>query len=207
MSLNPQDSGEDPLFTTIMYDIEMTFESDQNPSFSSETKFESEIYAVEGYNTTGVKSDYLMKIWSITEKEAQSAIERNTQLNRQSTEGSLSRHFSINDRMLRYRRIKSNFYTDTMLVHKSAKSTRGNLYLQVFVSDKGFVEVYPMELKSDFKDALHLFCKEIDVPIDLVVDPSGEQTSKHVRKFCNQVGTTLRILEEVHNGQIWLSYT
>ena len=196
MSLNPQDCDEDPLFKTTMEDIEMTFESDLNPSFSSETTFESEIYTIEGYNTTGVKSDYLKKIWSITENEAQSAIERNTQLNRQSTEGSLFRLFYTNDRMLRYRRIKIKIYTGTMLVTKSAKSTRGNLYLQVFVSDKDFVAVYSMELKSDFKDTLHLFCKKVGVPIDIVVDPSGEQTSKHVRKFCNQVGTTLRILEE-----------
>ena len=41
-----------------------------------------------------------------------------------------------------------------------------------------------------------MFCKEIGVPIDLVVDPSGEQTSKAVKKFCHQVGTTLRVLEE-----------
>ena len=53
-----------------------------------------------------------------------------------------------------------------------------------------------MELKSKFKDALHSFCKEVGVPIALVVDPSGEQTSKAVKQFCNQVGTTLRILEE-----------
>jgi len=53
-----------------------------------------------------------------------------------------------------------------------------------------------MEFKSDFKDALHLFCKEAGVPIDLVVDPSGEQTSKPICKFCNQVGTTLILLEE-----------
>ena len=87
-----------------------------------------------------------------------------------------------------------------MLVTKSTKFTRGNLYLQVFVSDKGFVAVYPMELKSDFKDTLHLFCKEVGVLIDLVVGPPGEQTSKHVRKFCNQVDTTLRILEESTQG-------
>ena len=98
--------------------------------------------------------------------------------------------------MLRYRRINSYFFTDTLLVTKSAKSLRNNLYLQVFFSDKSFVEVYCMELNSDFEDALHLFCKEIGVPISLVVDPSGEQTSKAVRKFCNQVGTTLRVLEE-----------
>ena len=79
---------------------------------------------------------------------------------------------------------------------KSSKSAQGNLYLPVFVSDKGFVAVYPMELKPDFKDALHLFCKEIGVTISLVIDPSGEETSKAVRKFCNQVSTTLRVLEQ-----------
>ena len=63
-----------------------------------------------------------------------------------------------------------------------------------------------MEMKSEFKDALHSFCKEVGVPIALVADPSGEQASKAVRKFCNQVGTTLRILEESTNGQIVLNY-
>jgi len=53
-----------------------------------------------------------------------------------------------------------------------------------------------MEKKSDFRDCLHQFCKEAGVPEILVVDPSGEQTSKAVRRFCNQVGTTLRLLEE-----------
>ena len=98
--------------------------------------------------------------------------------------------------MLRYRRIQSYFFTDTMFVTKPAKSTRGNICMQLFVSDKGFIAVYPMKTKSDFLDSLHLFCKEVGVPVSLVVDPSGEQTSRLVRRFCNQVGTTLRILEE-----------
>ena len=34
------------------------------------------------------------------------------------------------------------------------------------------------------------------VPINLVFDPSGEQTSNDVNQFCHQVGTTLRVLEE-----------
>ena len=76
--------------------------------------------------------------------------------------------------MLRYKRINSHFFTDTMPVTKTAKSTRGNLYLQFFVSDKGYVAVYALEKKSDFKDALHMFCKDIGVPIALVCDPSGE---------------------------------
>ena len=53
-----------------------------------------------------------------------------------------------------------------------------------------------MQSKGDFPDALRLFCKEVGVPEKLVVDPSGEQTSRKIKKFCNQVDTTLRILEE-----------
>ena len=73
---------------------------------------------------------------------------------------------------------------------------RGNTCTQLFVSDKGFIAIYPMKSKSQFKDALHQFCKEVGVPSTLVVDPSGEQTSKEVKHFCHQVGTTLRILKE-----------
>ena len=68
--------------------------------------------------------------------------------------------------------------------------------LQLFVSDKGYLSVYPMEHKSDFKDCLHQFCKEVGDPDVLVLDPSGELTLKAVHRFCTQVGTTLRLLEE-----------
>ena len=66
----------------------------------------------------------------------------------------------------------------------------------MFVSDKGFIAVYLMELKSEFKDTLHSFYKEVGLPIALVVNPSGNQTNKAVRKFCNQAKAALRILEE-----------
>ena len=68
--------------------------------------------------------------------------------------------------------------------------------LQLFVFDKGSISIYPIEKNDDFQDCLHLFCKEVGVPKILVVDPSGEQTSKAVRRFCIQVGTALRQLEE-----------
>ena len=53
-----------------------------------------------------------------------------------------------------------------------------------------------MKSKSDFYQALKRFCRDVGIPEKLVCDPSGEQTSREVRKFCNEVGTTLRILEE-----------
>ena len=171
-----------PLFTTSVDELEYLFHS--------------EVSAMEIDKVKGVTSDFLSKIWSVSDDQARDIIKANSQLNRPPNEGMLSKQFSTNDRMLRYRRIQSYFFTDTMFVTASAKSTRGYTMMQVFVSDKGFIAVYPMERKKDFHDCLQVFCKEIGVPISLVVDPSGEQTSKAVKRFCNQVGTTLRILEE-----------
>ena len=68
--------------------------------------------------------------------------------------------------------------------------------MQIFVSDKGFVHVVPMESKKDFPSALRSFAKEVGVPDAIIVDPAGEQTSKEVRRYCHKIGTTLRLLEE-----------
>ena len=88
------------------------------------------------------------------------------------------------------------FYTDTFFVTKAGKSTRGFTCAQVFVTDKGYVALYPMKTKNDFHLALKQFCKDVGVPLRLVCDPSGEQSSKKVKHFCHLVGTTLRFIEE-----------
>ena len=110
------DDGDDrdcPLFTTTLDELEL--------------EFQSEISAVDVTDSPrGVSPEFIKKIWSITEDQAQGVVEQNTQLNRQSSDGLLARQFSTNDRMLRYRRIQSYFFTDTMFVTKAAKSTRGN---------------------------------------------------------------------------------
>ena len=144
----------------------------------------------------GISEVVLAKLWNVREDLAKGAIDSTTQLNRQSAENTLSRNFSTNDRMLRYRRINSTFFTDTMFATAKAKSTRGNTCCQVFVSDKGLVATYPMSTASQFEDALHLFCKEIGVPINIVADPHPSQKKPSVRRFCDQVGTTLRLLEK-----------
>ena len=53
-----------------------------------------------------------------------------------------------------------------------------------------------MKNKGEFHLALKNFCKDVGMPLNLVCDPSGEQTSKKVKQFCNEVGIQLRILEE-----------
>jgi hypothetical protein len=66
----------------------------------------------------------------------------------------------------------------------------------LFVTDKGFVYVVPMKRKGEVLLAMEQFAKEIGAPDAFVADMSGEQMSKEVKAFCNEIGSTLRALEE-----------
>ena len=68
--------------------------------------------------------------------------------------------------------------------------------MQLFVTDKGFMHVIPMKRKGEVFQAFKQFAKEIGAPDAIICDAAKEQTSQDVRQFCNDMGTTLRILEE-----------
>ena len=110
-------------------------------------------------------------------------IQITSQLNREGENTSLERNLGANDRMLRYRRVKSYFFTDTFFVTKKARSTRGYTCMQIFVSDKGFVKVYPMKTQQDYPQALRLFAKYVGAPEILVCDPHPSQKSPEVKDF------------------------
>ena len=105
------------------------------------------------------------------------------------------RNVSTNDRALRYRKIKSKFYTDTLFATKGAKSTCGNICAQIFVSDKGFVPLYPMKDQQSYFLALKEFAKDVGVPEVLVCDAHPTQKKHEVKEFLIQNGTTLHVLE------------
>ena len=79
---------------------------------------------------------------------------------------------------------------------KGGQSSRGHTCCQLFVTDKGFIYVVPMKKKSEVLLAIKQFAMEIGAPDSFVADMSGEQMSSEVKKFCNDIGTTLRALEE-----------
>ena len=66
--------------------------------------------------------------------------------------------------------------------------------------------LYPWRENQKFS-CIKQFAKEVGAPDSFVADMSGEQMSSEVKKFCNDIGTTLRALEEGTPGQIKLSYT
>jgi hypothetical protein len=113
----------------------------------------------------GVSSEHLSKIWRITRPEAARTIEVNTQLRPRQPKESLTRNYSTNDRMLRYRRVNDHFFMDTFFATKKAKkSTRGTTCMQLFVTDKGYVYVIPMRSKSEVPQALKAFAKAVGAP-------------------------------------------
>ena len=79
---------------------------------------------------------------------------------------------------------------------KAGKSSCGNTCCQLFVTDKGFVYVVPMKREVEVLKAVKQFAKEIGVPDAIISDASKAQTSADLRKFCNEIGSTFRALEE-----------
>ena len=155
--------------------------------------FASVYFAQSGKPKT-ISADFLSKIWNIDNSTANKVVEQNTRLNRQGANNHLSRQFLTNDWMLWYKRINSQLFTDTLFVAASRVSTRGNNCDQIFVRNKWFFQIYSMRSKGDLLDALHILYKEGGVPLSLILDPVGRETSRKVKKFFHQVGTTLRIL-------------
>ena len=144
----------------------------------------------------GVTAEQLSKVWLIPHAAAEKTLNITSQLCQRTGNSTLSRNLGTNDKMLRIRRIASMFFTDTFFVTKIAKSTRGYICMQIFVSDKGFVRVYGMEHQRDYPKALRLFAKEVGAPDVIVADPHPSQTSTEVKAFLNKIGTTLKILEQ-----------
>ena len=105
------------------------------------------ISTVQENRGKGFNKIQLSKIWVVYEELASKSIDKSTQLCKYHSDNSLSQHFSTNDRMLRYRRINSVFFTDTLL-SQTTPLTRENKYAQLYVSDKGFVMIHPMKLQS-----------------------------------------------------------
>ena len=144
----------------------------------------------------GFTTEHLSKVFHIDKETADRTLNCTTQLKKCETEGNLLRHFSTNDRMLRYKRINTHFFTNTFKAKKGYESKRGYSYVQLFVSDKGFIFVVFMKKRSKFPLALKTFAKEVGVPTSLIMDPAGEQTSNAVKKFAKECSMTLKVLEE-----------
>ena len=155
---------------------------------------ESEICAT-ATKARGVTPERLSKIWSIDIEIAKTTIDLTSQYVKHEGSSHLKRRYSRNDKMLRYKRIRTHFFMDTFQVTAKAVSQQKNRQIQLFVSDTGFMFVYPMEMKTEIVNAVKAFAKKIGVPTVLILDPEGTQTSKEVEKVTKDMCCPLNFLE------------
>ena len=107
----------------------------------SATKTRAEIGSMTAGQPKGVMPELLSKIWTIPFNMAEETLRVTSQVNRHGENKYLARNLGTNDRMLRYRRIRSQIFTDTFLVTAKAKSTRGYTHMQI---------LYPTRVMSKF---------------------------------------------------------
>jgi hypothetical protein len=74
------------------------------------------IAAVLAGKTKGISTEHLSKVWSIPHEDAARTLQVTTQCLRHDADSSLSCNFGTNDRAVRYKKLKSYFFSDTLFV-------------------------------------------------------------------------------------------
>ena len=124
----------------------------------------------------------LAKRWNIGLETAKKTLLKTTQRAlRTSPNPLLSQWYSTNDKVLRYRRLPVDLFTDT--VEAGIVSHRGNKYALVYAHRKTWCNAYPVAKKSDAHETLSLLFAQEGVPSTLVMDGTREQVmGKFVQK-------------------------
>ena len=96
----------------------------------------------------------------------------------------MTRRFTTNDRMLRYKRLPHPVYTDTMF--SGVKSSQGNTCAQVYCTDYGWTRCFPMATKGQAHETCSLLFQRDGVPPKMIMDGSKEQTLGKMVKKCKE---------------------
>jgi len=144
--------------------------------------------------TPGITAEDLVQNWGISLEAAKRTVEGTTQRGVR-TVGcpTLSRRFRTNDRQLRYRRIRTDIFTDTMF--SSVKSKRGNKCAQVYSHPTGWIRAFPMRLEREAHESLSVLFKRDGVPNNMVMDGAKTQIHGEFKKKCRESGCHIKQVE------------
>ena len=156
----------------------------------------SKISAVSTNQVKGVSPKELSRVLKIDLQSSKRTLKNTSQRMKRSKNLTFHRRYGTNDRMLRYQHLREYFYMDSMIaLARSGTTTRRNKCMQLFVTDRGFVFVCPLNNKRDVPHALRLFFENMGVPDVIVCDQGKEQVEGESLKLLRDSGTMLRTLE------------
>ena len=99
----------------------------------------------------------------------------------------LHRRLRTKDRQLWYRRLSCYLFMDTFEASE-ASWYRKNKYAQVFATKFCWVQVFPMQKKSDVHEGFSLLASRDGIPAAIVMDNAREQTMENFRKKAREMG-------------------
>ena len=99
----------------------------------------------------------------------------------------LHRRLRTKDRQLWYRRLSCDLFMDS-LEASEASWYRKNKYAQVFATKFCWVQVFPMQKKSDVHEGFSLLASRDGIPTAIVMDNAREQTMENFRKKAREMG-------------------
>jgi hypothetical protein len=106
----------------------------------------------------------------------------------------LSRRFRTKDRILRYRRMPCNLFSNTMFCTK-VPSAQGYTMTQIFATDFGWSRSYPMSRKGEAHEALGLLFAREGVPPKMIVDGAKEMKLGEFARKCTEASCYLQSTE------------
>ena len=149
----------------------------------------SSVYASNTKTSGGLTPEQLARNWMIPVGKARRTIEMTTQRGIRTRPDGMVRRFKTNDRMLRYNRLTTTMFTDTL--QADSLSRRKNKYAQIFAIPPGWVKAYAIKTKGEAHEALGLLLRDVGAPEKMVMDGSKEQTLGEFRKKARDAGVRI----------------
>jgi hypothetical protein len=119
-----------------------------------------------------ISPELLAKRWGCGQKTAERTLKVTTQKGIRSAVHPLHRRYSTKQQQLKYNRLDTTFYADTLFA--SQKSLRGNTMSNLFINDTQFMHIAHMDKKSQSHLTLTELCQEVGVPNRLHTDGAKE---------------------------------
>ena len=79
---------------------------------------------------------------------------------------------------------------------RHGKSIRNFTCVQVFATDFGYIQAYPLEFERNISKAFKSLFKEVGVPKKMILDGARAQVHGDTRKECEKSGCTIVELEK-----------
>jgi hypothetical protein len=118
-----------------------------------------------------VTKEKLSKLWGISLKTAEQTLCTTTQKGIKNAIHPIVRRYATKQSRLRYNQLASRhgkFYSDTFFA--SVSTTRGNTMAQLFVNDIKYLQIYPIQRKSEAGSALLELIQDIGIPSAIHTD-------------------------------------